>query len=128
MKQDLFEVIQQIRLVASNIYDKAEAAGIRPEEVHKQIEPLRQMRKSCLEVANVSELCLAIKNFEALEESHLLMVKYYQEKLNDTRSTSKDLRKRLMDLMKDSGKDHLGDGDFRVNLVKAGDEERLVIR
>lgn len=124
----LFDSIQRIRMLAASIYDAAEAKNTPPHEIQKKIEPLHGMLESCIKIADAKDLIMTLKEFEVVQDSHLQMVKMYNQKLRDLHEHSKKVEARLIHKIKERGANYLSEGDFMATIVTDGEVERVSLR
>src|SRR5271163_1164806 len=90
----LYEQLQVIRMTASVLYDRGRAMDLTHEKLSEDIAPLKEAQKDLIEEAVKNELgsvICTIKQYEADAKAHLDVIRFLQEKAEDSKAHAQNL-------------------------------------
>lgn len=130
-KMSLFEKLSRLRSLAAMLNDKAEVSGMSPEQIAREIQPIRDLMQQL--VAKDAEeaperVAGAVLGFSEQKRSMLEMAQIYQTKAQDAQTHADFLKAALLKRMRQRGEDYLEADGFLISRVRVEGGETILVR
>lgn len=127
----LYATINNLRLSASMMYDKAMAKGLKMEEVSKVVKPIREQLDHTIAMASLRDLgglIFAAKSLENQADQHGKDAMFLMEKAANASAYVEKIHTAIISMMRQRKMNEIIDGDFSAILVESNGQFSLRLR
>lgn len=131
MKVGLYYQINNLRAMASALFDQGRASGLTKEQVSERIEPIRKTLDGVMQEAaekSLSTCVMAINQFYSQNEAISKDIHFLNEKIMDNETYMERIKKELKKRMLVAEVNYLEEDGFSVTLVETSDGLAVEIR